>query len=339
MTELVGEERVPHAAADQAVEGEVGVVAVDHVGEPAVADRRILAVGVGDERARVGADRIADLMDLVDDAVGGILERPEQTVGLLVPLHEPHVDRPRAEGHLGVRHGDRAVGRFEFADRGDRGGRILGIPALFLDSFHFLLETEAGVEEGDVRDGRGATGAFLDVVVVSRHAITVERRDRTHRILRADIRDDRPTTAGKVRGLGFGRDEAASDRDQCPLHAAVLSGNLHPTRDHAVSMGERRRDEFLVHRLELPPSTVARRAAGTLDQEAVRRRAAANGEIHPIAGLKRQDVGDVESNPTVAGDREHRMIEITGTDGVRLLKPHRSLQINLELPIDVEGHP
>ena len=104
-------------------------------------------------------------------------------------------------------------------------------------------------------------------------------------------------------------------------------------------MGERRRDEFLVHRLELPPSTVARRPTSTLDLEPVRRRAAANGEIHPIADLERQNLVDIESNPTVASDRQHRMIEITGTDGVRLLKPHRSLQINLELPIDVEGHP
>ena len=53
-------------------------------------------------------------------------------------------------------------------------------------------------------------------------------------------------------------------------------------------MGERRRDEFLVHRLELPPSTVARRPTSTLDLEPVRRRAAANGEIHPIADLERQ---------------------------------------------------
>ena len=41
-------------------------------------------------------------------------------------------------------------------------------------------------------------------------------------------------------------------------------------------------------------------------------------EVHPVADLEPEDLGEVEADPTIAGDREHRVIKRTGSRGDRL---------------------
>ena len=98
VSEFMGKERVSHAATNQTAERERWTVPAQYVGQPAVPDGWIFAVGQRDQRARVGADFITDFMHFIDDAVTGILKRTQQTVGLLIPFDKPDIHRPSAVG-------------------------------------------------------------------------------------------------------------------------------------------------------------------------------------------------------------------------------------------------